>query len=114
MFDARREEPRERLDVPVGREEGRRDDIVLSGSPVMLYHNGTKATGICYGSEQQRVLASEIVDSHDGDVHYRETVNRVVELGLALRSEAITSFAAEIPDCEPVVTADRVPDPELE
>jgi hypothetical protein len=86
----------------------------LSGSPVMLYHNGTKATGICYGSEQQRVLAAEIMDSHEGDAHYRETVNRVVEFGLALRSEVIASFAAEIPDCEPVVTADRVPDPELE
>jgi hypothetical protein len=86
----------------------------LSGSPVMLYHNGTKATGICYGSEQQRVLAAEIVDSQDGDAHYRETVNRVVEFGLALRSEVIMSFAAEIPDCEPVVTADAVPDPELQ
>jgi hypothetical protein len=86
----------------------------LSGSPVMVYHNGTKAAGICYGSEQQRVLAAEIVDSHDGDVHYRETVNRVVEFGLALRSEVIASFAAEIPDCEPVITSDRVPDPELE
>lgn len=68
----------------------------LSGSPLMTYHNGTKVVGICFGSESQRVLASEIVEHSSGGSHYRETVNRIVEFGLAYRVEEIEAFAREI------------------
>jgi hypothetical protein len=78
----------------------------LSGSPVLMYHNGTKLVGVCFGSESQRVLASETVELKDGEREYRETVNRIVEFGLAYRSEVIEGFmAAEAPNAKLVVTS---------
>lgn len=77
----------------------------MSGSPVVTYHNGVKLVGICFGSESQRILADEIIDVTDGDHRYTETVNRIVEFGLAYRSEVIEAFLlAEAPDAQPVVT----------
>ncbi len=66
----------------------------LSGSPVTTYHNGTKVVGICFGSESQRVLASEILEFKEGSREVRETINRVVEFGLAYRVEVVQSFCA--------------------
>jgi hypothetical protein len=86
----------------------------LSGSPVLKYHNGVKAVGICFGSESQRVLASEIVEFREGEREYRETVNRIVEFGLAYRSEVITNFLrTEVPDATLMITADGYGGPEL-
>ena len=86
----------------------------LSGSPVLKYHNGTKLVGVCFGSESQRVLASEIIDLKDGEREYRETVNRIVEFGLAYRSEVIEAFiGAEAPDVKLAVTSGRFDDAEL-
>jgi hypothetical protein len=86
----------------------------MSGSAVLTYHNGVKLVGICFGSESQRILASEIVDMKDGEREYRETINRIVEFGLAYRSEVIADFVhVEVPDADFVVTAARGIDPEL-
>jgi hypothetical protein len=86
----------------------------LSGSPVLIYHNGTKLVGVCFGSESQRVLASEIVESKEGEREYRETVNRIVEFGLAYRSEVVAAFmAAEAPGTKLVVTSGSFDQDEL-
>lgn len=78
----------------------------LSGSPVLMYHNGTKLVGVCFGSESQRVLASEVVELNEGEREYRETVNRIVEFGLAYRSEVVNAFmGAAAPGAELVVTS---------
>jgi hypothetical protein len=84
----------------------------LSGSPVSTYHNGLKAVGICFGSESQRVLASEVVEFTERGRELRETVNRIVEFGLAYRVEVIQAFCAEM-GVTPLATADRVDEPEL-
>lgn len=86
----------------------------LSGSPVLMYHNGTKLVGVCFGSESQRVLASEIVELKEGEREYRETVNRIVEFGLAYRSEVVEAFMAEeAPDANLVVTSGSFDQDEL-
>lgn len=79
----------------------------LSGSPVATFHNGTKAVGICFGSESQRVLASEILEFKKGNREVRETTNRVVEFGLAYRVEVIQSFCTAL-GVIPTVSADSV------
>lgn len=86
----------------------------LSGSPVLMYHNGIKLVGVCFGSESQRVLASEIVEFKESQREYRETVNRIVEFGLAYRSEVVEAFmAAEAPDATLVVTSGSFDQDEL-
>ena len=85
----------------------------LSGSPVLQYYNGVKLIGMCFGSESQRVLAAEVVEVDDGEMKYRETVNRIVEFGLAYRSETLETFLASTNSPPPVVTAERFLDDEL-
>ncbi len=63
-----------------------------SGSPLITFHNGTKAVGAAYGSESQRVQAYEVVDVRDGETRYRETVHRIVEFGLAYHASAVIWF----------------------
>lgn len=53
----------------------------LSGSPVLTYHNGPKAVGLCYGSVQSRIAPREILEYQDDHLELRETVTRIVELG---------------------------------
>jgi hypothetical protein len=79
----------------------------LSGSPVTTFHNGTKAVGICFGSESQRVLASEILEFKEGNREVRETINRVVEFGLAYRVEVIQSLCAKF-GAAPTVSSEPV------
>jgi hypothetical protein len=85
----------------------------MSGSPILTYHNGTKLVGICHGSLSQRVMAYEVLDMEDGDVRYRERVDRIVEFGQGypvraiewfLRSQGIEGFT---------VTADRIEIPDI-
>jgi hypothetical protein len=67
----------------------------MSGSPIYTYNNGTKVVGVCFGSESQRIAASEVVDVTEGEEHYRETVNRVVEFGLAHHPRVVIDFLSE-------------------
>ena len=64
----------------------------LSGAPVLTYHNGPKVVGMCRGSESQRVLAQEGIETREGTSHYRETLHRIVEFGVAYDSSSLGSF----------------------
>lgn len=64
----------------------------LSGAPVLTYRNGTKVVGMCRGSESQRVLAQEVIETRDETLHYRETLHRIVEFGVAYHASSLTSF----------------------
>lgn len=67
----------------------------LSGSPVLTFHSGTKVVAMCYGSQQQRIIASEIIDYKDTTKEYKETINRIVEFGLAHHASTIIDFLKE-------------------
>lgn len=71
----------------------------------------TSSLGFCIGSESQRVLAYEVVDS-DGDKQIRETVNRIVEFGLGYRSEVIEDLCSKM-GVVPAVVTDQAHDDEL-
>ena len=59
---------------------------------MLVYHNGPKVVGMCRGSESQRVLAQEVIETQDGTSHYRETLHRIVEFGIAYDSGSLGSF----------------------
>jgi hypothetical protein len=79
----------------------------LSGSAVTTFHNGDKAVGICIGSEQRSVVASETLDYEDAEKKVVERIHRVVEVGLAYRVETIMDFC-ESHGIEVIVTDDRI------
>ncbi len=84
-----------------------------SGSPLITFHNGTKAVGMAFGSESQRVQAYEVVDVHDGETRYRETVHRIVEFGLAYHPSTIIAFLQSI-GIDPTVSESSLDIPGLE
>ena len=53
------------------------------------------------------------METERNGTRYQETVNRVVEFSLAYRVATMAAFVGEAAVAEPVVTADRFPDPEL-
>jgi hypothetical protein len=72
----------------------------LSGAPVLSWTSASDATGatvagICFSSESLRALASEVVELEDDSARYRETINRIVEFGLAYRADTVQAFLAE-------------------
>jgi hypothetical protein len=73
----------------------------LSGAPVITDHNGPKVVGMCRGSESQRILAQEVIDAQDGTSHYRETLQRIVEFGVAYESSALGTFLTSSSVLEP-------------
>jgi hypothetical protein len=81
----------------------------MSGSPVLIYHNGVKVVGLATGNRSSRILASETVAYDDKDTSYRETVNRIVEFGTAHHVVAITSFLDSIAHVEHIVTDQESP-----
>jgi hypothetical protein len=64
----------------------------LSGAPVLTDSNGRKVVGICRGSESQRVLAQEVIETREGTSRYVETLNRIVEFGIAYDFGSLSSF----------------------
>jgi hypothetical protein len=68
----------------------------LSGSPVLTYHNGPKVVGLAYGSRSSRVTAAEVLDYDDGNVRVRETVNRIVEFGVAYHAATLVAAADDL------------------
>lgn len=68
----------------------------LSGSPVLTYHNGPKLVGICIGNQAQRILASEVLEYKDTEKEYKETINRIVEFGLAIHCSHIIEFLGQM------------------
>ncbi|WP_420610823.1 S1 family peptidase [Candidatus Poriferisodalis sp.] len=70
----------------------------LSGSAILTYHNGVKIVGLAIGNAASRVLAQEHVEYvHAGDeIHVRESVHRIIELGQAHNAPSIIRFADEL------------------
>ncbi len=68
----------------------------MSGSPVLTYHNGPKLVGLATGNQMQRVVAHEVMDYQGSDREYRETINRIVEFGVAYHAATLISFLQEI------------------
>jgi|GEM_PF-2322973 hypothetical protein len=68
----------------------------MSGSPVLTYHNGPKLVGIGIGNRSSRILASEIIEFQDSQLEFKESVNRIVEFGVAYHCAAIQSFLKQV------------------
>ncbi len=68
----------------------------FSGSPILTDFNGPKVAGLGYGNRITRVLASEVVEVQDGLDSFRETINRVVEFGLAYHCDELLTFLDEL------------------
>lgn len=68
----------------------------MSGSPVLTYHYGPKLVGIGIGNRSSRILASEIIEYTDSQREFKESVNRIVEFGVAHHCAAIQSFLAQV------------------
>jgi len=66
----------------------------MSGSPVLTYHNGPKLVGLAIGNRSSRILASEILEYKEDKTEFKETVNRIVEFGVAYHPAAIVQFLA--------------------
>jgi len=80
----------------------------MSGSPAMTYHNGPKLVGVCYGNQAQRVIASEVVEYQDTKKEYKETVSRIIELGLAHHPFSLSSFLNEMAISGFVVSEEKI------
>ena len=86
----------------------------LSGSPVLTYHNGPKLVGMCSGNHQSRIVAHEVMEFEDEREKFRETINRIVELGEAHRADALIKFLQEIDVHDFIVSSDSVAIPGLQ
>ncbi len=86
----------------------------MSGSPVLTYHNGPKVVGLAIGNRSSRILASEIIEYKDEKTEFRETVNRIVEYGVAYHCSAIVQFLARAGAQGYLVSEERVSVPSLE
>jgi hypothetical protein len=108
FFDYQESDGRARLTLPFPILEG------MSGSPVLTYHNGPKVIGIGIGNRQTRILASEVVEFREGDVQLKESVNRIVEFGVAHHPTAIVKFLLQAKAQGFVVSDARIVVPSLE
>ena len=68
----------------------------MSGSPVLTYHNGPKLVGIAIGNRSSRILAHEIFEYKDDKKEFKETINRIIEFGVAYHPAAIIQFLSEV------------------
>lgn len=83
----------------------------MSGAAITTFHNGTKVIGVAHGSQSQRVLASEITEVDDGGSHYKETIVRMIEFGLAHHAQTLIDFLGEVEAEGYVVSKERLPPP---
>lgn len=86
----------------------------MSGSPVLTYHNGPKLVGLAIGNRSSRILASEILEYKDDQKEFKETVNRIIEFGVAYHPAAIVQFLSVAGAKDFVVSDQRVEVPGLE
>jgi hypothetical protein len=86
----------------------------MSGSPVLIYHNGVKVVGVCIGSDSQRVIARELVEYKEPNKEYKESINRIVEFGVAYHPITLISFLQQIPGAKYTVGSERLRIPGLE
>ena len=85
----------------------------MSGSPVLTYHSGPKVVGICIGNRSSRILASEIIEYKDNRSEFKETVNRIVEFGVAHHCAAIAVFLSQVGAQDFIVSSGQVEVPGL-
>ena len=85
----------------------------MSGCPVLTYHNGPKLVGVAYGNRASRILASEVVEVQDHRERFRETVNRIVEFGVAYHPATLERFLCELRISSFVISSERVQVPNL-
>jgi hypothetical protein len=85
----------------------------MSGSPVLTYHNGPKVVGIGIGNRSSRILASEIIEYKDSQREFKESVNRIVEFGVAHHCDAIQVFLSQVGAQGFQVSSGQVPIPGL-
>lgn len=86
----------------------------MSGSPILTYHNGPKVVGVGIGNRQTRILASEVIEFREGNAEFKESINRIVEYGVAHHSTAIVKFLMQARVQDFVVSDARVSIPNLE
>ena len=68
----------------------------MSGSPVLTYHNGPKVVGVGCENRQHRISISEVLEYKDSQREYKESINRIVEYGLAYHPISIMAFLSSI------------------
>jgi hypothetical protein len=68
----------------------------MSGSPVLTYHNGPKVVGVGCENRQHRIFVSEVLEYKDTQREYKESINRIVEYGLAYHPMSIMAFLSSI------------------
>jgi hypothetical protein len=86
----------------------------MSGSPVLTYHNGPKLVGIATGNRTSRIVAAETIEYKDEKREFKETINRIVEFGIAYHCDAVVRFLEQIEVSDFVVSDSRVSIPGLE
>lgn len=86
----------------------------MSGSPVLTYHNGPKLVGVATGNRESRIVASHVVDYSDSTRQVQETINRIVEFGVAYHVIGVNAFLAEVGANGYVVSDQRLSIPGLE
>ena len=72
-------------------------------------YNDPKVVGLCHTSVQSRVTAREIVEYEDEQRTLKETITRIVELGLAHHANVLIEFLEEVGAQGYVVSSQRVP-----
>ena len=60
------------------------------------------------GNQMQRVVAREVMDYQDTKRQYRETINRIVEFGVAYHAVTLVDFLQEVGVSQAVVSDQRV------
>lgn len=71
----------------------------MSGSPVLLKSDHSELpliVGMLVGSKNSRVVASEVLEYKDKEKTIHETINRIVEFGVAYHVATIAEFLKEI------------------
>jgi len=85
----------------------------MSGSPVLVNRHGRKVAGICIGSEQRRIVASETIHYRDAEEECKETINRIVEFGVAYHCSVLIDFLKSVGEQRAIISEQRVDIPGL-
>jgi hypothetical protein len=83
----------------------------MSGSPVLSFHTGVKAVGVCFGNESLGVKAYEVIEGEEDNVKYREELKRIVEYGLAHPPDLLSEWLQDA-GFERTVLGPKEPSPE--
>lgn len=68
----------------------------LSGSPLLIFHNGVKLAGLNLGNNEYRVEQSRVIEYADEKKEIQEVTSRIVEFGIALHPTIIIQYLKSI------------------